>query len=207
MSVTGLPQRPCAPSAFPGWPGRGAAGGLADLVDRFTPSRVSIELTHHCHRLRRRTQRRACDWTAAKAMCAKRFPRVARPRRSGRLGRSGGPVHAPPRCRRSRAAPPEKSRPRPAKAPPPTACWSPGPTAPVSRSTWTGDFRVLDTEPADGDAPPRCRRSRAAPPEKSRPRPAKAPPPTACWSPGDRRQTWPHATVAALGDQVEVALG
>lgn len=36
------------------------------------------------------------------------------------------------------AAPPEKSRPRPAKAPPPTACWSPGPTAPVSRSTWTG---------------------------------------------------------------------
>lgn len=51
-----------------------------------------------------------------------------------------GPDAARDRLHRggARAAPPEKSRPRPAKAPPPTACWSPGPTAPVSRSTWTG---------------------------------------------------------------------
>ncbi len=38
---------------------RAAAAALADLVDRFGPDRVSVELTHHGHPRRRRAQRRA----------------------------------------------------------------------------------------------------------------------------------------------------
>ena len=64
-----LPQRPCPPGAFRGV-AREAAGKarVRTLVDRFGRDRVSIEVSHHGHPLRRRTQRCPCR-TGAEVRC------------------------------------------------------------------------------------------------------------------------------------------